>query len=90
MKSLLAKSFVVLFRKLPEYVRHTARKNYRLWKENHSHPGLEFKCVNQKKNWYSVRVGIGWRAVGVRVLHDDVETIVWFWIGSHSDYDKLL
>ena len=35
---------------------------------------------------YSVRVSIGWRAVGII----DADTIVWFWIGSHGDYDKLL
>jgi hypothetical protein len=35
---------------------------------------------------YSVRVGIGYRAVGV--LEDDV--IVWFWIGSHAEYNGLL
>jgi len=31
-------------------------------------------------------ISIGWRAVGI--IEDD--TIVWFWIGSHGDYDKLL
>ncbi len=36
---------------------------------------------------YSVRAGIGWRAVGVM---KDADTIVWFWIGPHSEYDKLL
>jgi len=35
---------------------------------------------------YSIRVGIGWRALGVMV--DD--TIVWFWIGSHAEYELLL
>jgi hypothetical protein len=33
-----------------------------------------------------VRVGLRYRALGVEV--DD--GIVWFWIGSHSDYDRLL
>jgi hypothetical protein len=31
-------------------------------------------------------VGIGYRAVGVV----DGDTVIWFWIGSHADYDKLL
>ena len=35
---------------------------------------------------YSARVGIGYRAVSVM----DGETVTWFWIGSHGDYDKLL
>jgi hypothetical protein len=33
-----------------------------------------------------VRVGIGWRALGFR----EGEAIVWFWIGSHNVYDKLI
>ena len=32
------------------------------------------------------RVGIGWRAVGVR----DGDTMIWFWIGSHADYDRVV
>ena len=35
---------------------------------------------------YAVRIGIHWRAVGVRTG----DTVVWYWIGSHSDYDTLL
>jgi hypothetical protein len=35
---------------------------------------------------YSVRIDLDWRAVGV--LKDD--TVVWFWIGSHNDYERLL
>jgi hypothetical protein len=35
---------------------------------------------------YSVRVGKGWRAVGLL----ESGTMNWFWIGSHSDYDKLI
>jgi hypothetical protein len=34
----------------------------------------------------SVRVGLAYRALGVR----DTEEIIWFWIGSHADYDQLL
>jgi hypothetical protein len=33
-----------------------------------------------------VRVALGWRALGVS--KDDA--IVWFWIGSHADYDRLV
>ena len=75
------------FAKLPEIVKQTARKNYKLWKQNPTHPSLEFKKLDTKETVYSVRVGIGWRAVGVLKKPD---TIVWFWIGSHGEYDKLL
>lgn len=87
MKSEITDEFIKLFAFLPERVRHTARKNYKLWKQNPTHPSLEFKKLNTKLPLYSVRTGIGWRAVGVM---KNSETIVWFWIGSHSEYDKLL
>lgn len=35
---------------------------------------------------YSVRIGLGWRAVGVR----SGDEMVRFWIGSHADYDSLV
>ncbi|NES70627.1 MAG: hypothetical protein F6K24_38175 [Okeania sp. SIO2D1] len=87
MKSELTDEFVKCFAKLPETVQQTARKNYKLWKQNPNHPSLEFKKLNTKELVYSVRVGIGWRAVGVMKTPD---TIVWFWIGTHSEYHKLL
>lgn len=88
MNSELSPDFVKRFRRLPERVKRTARKNYKLWKTNPQHPSLEFKPMKGTENIYSIRVGIGWRAVGV--MNEDEDTIVWFWIGSHSEYDKLL
>ena len=44
------------------------------------------KRVHQTEPIYAVRVSQGYRAVGV--LKD--EAIVWFWIGSHAAYDRLL
>ncbi len=40
----------------------------------------------EKPKSCSVRIGIGYRALGVR----KGEEIIWFWIGSHADYDRLL
>ncbi len=86
MKSELSEDFIQLFNKLPDRVKKTARKNYKLWKENIYHPGLEFKKLKTKKLIYSIRIGIGWRALGVKKNND---TIVWFWIGSHEEYNEL-
>ncbi len=86
MNSRLTDEFIDCFSRLPDSVQDQARKNYRLWKANPSHPGLHFKCIHRSEQLYSVRVGIGWRAVG----YLDHDTISWFWIGSHADYDKLL
>ena len=86
MKSHLTHDFVVCFRKLPKRIQRTARKNFKLWTRNPAHPSLDFKRVGKKRPAYAVRVGIGWRALGL--LESD--TVVWFWIGSHADYDNLI
>lgn len=86
MNSRLTDEFVALFAKLPNSVQKQARKNYRLWRANPSHPGLHFKRIHGQDKIYSVRVGLGWRALGLV----EGDTIHWFWIGSHADYDKFL
>jgi hypothetical protein len=86
MKSHLTDDFRNCFEKLPERIKRTARKNYKIWKENQNHPGLDFKSVGNKLPVYSIRVSIGWRACGVK----ENDTIIWFWIGSHEDYNNLL
>jgi hypothetical protein len=35
---------------------------------------------------YSARINVDYRAVGIKENGE----IVWFWIGSHADYGKLL
>jgi mRNA-degrading endonuclease RelE of RelBE toxin-antitoxin system len=87
MNSELTSEFIKIFRDLPKRIQKTAKKNYRLWKQNPQHPSVEFKKLKTSSAVYSVRAGIGWRAVGVM---KDSNTIVWFWIGSHAEYDKLL
>lgn len=71
---------------LPAKARTQAQEAYRLFDQNPSHPGLHFKQVHPEPPTYSARVGLGYRAVGVL----DNDTIIWFWIGSHADYDALL
>ena len=86
MKSHLTDDFIRSFRKAPKRIQRLAKKNYRLWKRNPSHPSLQFKFVGKKLPVYAVRVGIGWRALGLK----EKDTLVWFWIGSHADYDNLI
>jgi len=57
-----------------------------LFQTDPHHPGLRFKKVSDDPVYYSARVGIGYRALAA-VKGD---TAVWFWIGSHADYDTLL
>jgi len=86
-KSRRTKQFRDLFDALPEDVKRQAYAAYRPFKRAPYHPSLQFKRVSGKKALYSVRIGIGYRALGQRES-DDV--IVWVWIGSHADYDKLI
>ena len=80
------KSFRKLFRELPPDVQKTAYKAYKLWRENERHSSLEFKQVHKIQPIFSVRISLGWRAVGIK----KETTMIWYWVGSHNDYDKLL
>jgi len=84
--SLTTPRFWAAYRELPAEVRDAARKAYALFRESPQHPSLQFKRVHGLESVYSVRVTIAYRAVGL--LEND--TITWFWIGSHADYDRLL
>jgi len=86
LKSSLSSTFLTQFAALPSDIQSLARRNYRLWKKNHAHPGLQFKRVGKRTESYSIRIGLGWRALGVK----SGDAIVWFWIGSHANYDKLV
>ena len=74
------------YRQLPDEVRELADKNFALLKADLNHPSLHFKKVGKAKQLWSVRVGSHYRALGV----EKPTGIVWFWIGPHAEYDKLL
>ena len=86
MKSFTSRRFREAYANLPEPVRRQARRAYRLFRRDPSHPGLNLKKVDHENDVYSVRVGRGYRAL-VRL---DGSDMVWFWIGPHGDYDKLI
>lgn len=88
MNSRITDDFRDTFGDLPESVREVARKNYKLWLQNPAHPGLQFKRVHNTEPLYSVRVGRGWRVLGL--LDAATDTMTWFWIGSHDEYDRLI
>jgi hypothetical protein len=71
---------------LPASVQDQAARAYALWRASPYHPSLQFKRVSQRQPIYSVRVGLGYRAVGLR----EADHLSWFWIGSHAEYDELL
>lgn len=74
-----------LFNSLTADVQQLANKNYAMLKRDPTHPSLQFKQLANMNLW-SVRVGAHYRALA-RKHHD---AFVWFWIGSHADYDDLI
>jgi hypothetical protein len=71
------------YKALPSSIRKLADANFALLKRNPRHPSLQFKKVGR---FWSVRVGLRYRALAVEA--DD--GYLWFWIGSHADYDRLI
>ena len=83
MRHFASRAFWEAYDKLPEQVRTLADKNYALLKTNPRHPSLQFKKIGR---FWSVRVGLRYRALAVEAGSD----LVWFWIGSHGDYDAII
>jgi len=74
------------FAALPTAIKRQARQAYRLFKQNPRHPSLKFKKLPPHEDLWSVRINNDYRAIGR--LRGDV--LLWFFIGSHADYDKLI
>jgi hypothetical protein len=74
------------FAALPAHVQERAREAYRQFRVDPQHPSLRFKQVHATRLIYSARVGLAYRALAVR----DDDVLIWFWIGTHADYDTLL
>ncbi len=85
MKSATLPSFWDAYQLLDDKTKRSARKAYRLWRQNSSHPSLHFKCINDEENIWSVRITRSYRAISVLAG----ETVTWFWIGGHTDYEKF-
>jgi hypothetical protein len=71
---------------LPAPIREAARSAYRQFQQDPAHPSLRFKKVHPKLPIYSARINREYRAVGQL----DGDTVIWFWIGGHDQYDRLL
>ena len=64
-ESRTTRSFRSAFAALPEEVQAQARRTYALFRADPSHLSLRFKKVDKEENVYSVRIGLGYRALGV-------------------------
>lgn len=74
------------YAQLPKDIQALADKNFKLLKANPHHPSLHFKKVSKSRQLWSVRVGANYRALG----REKPDGILWFWIGPHPEYDKMI
>jgi hypothetical protein len=85
MKSATLPSFWDRYEKFDRDLKARARKAYRLWSEDPFHPSLRFKCINREENIWSVRITLGYRALGIL----EGKTVTWFWVGGHDEYERF-
>jgi hypothetical protein len=71
------------YARLPRRVQKLADKNLELLKRDSGHPSLHFKKVGR---FWSARGGRGHPALAVESEGDRV----WFWIGTHADYNRMI
>jgi hypothetical protein len=83
LKHFTTPEFWECYRQLPKEIQELANKNYELLKADPKHPSLHFKKIGRL---WSVRVGKNYRALGF----DKPKGVLWFWIGSHGNYDAIL
>lgn len=83
MRHFASPAFWAAYESLPQPVRELADKNFALLKSDPRHPSVQLKKVGR---FWSARVGLRYRALAV----DVDEGLLWFWIGSHADYDALI
>lgn len=86
MESRTTRQFRRLFPDLPSDVQREAKRGYRTVQTNPAHPGLQFKKLEGDDDIYSARIGLDYRALAVMKKN----RVVWYWIGSHSEYDRLI
>lgn len=76
--------FWICFNALPKAVQKQASEKFRLWRRDPFNAVLQFKEL--PKNVWSVRINQNYRVLGRRKGN----LIVWFWMGTHAEYDQLL
>jgi hypothetical protein len=86
MRSRRTARFKSLFEGLPAEVQQSAQRAYVLFQRDPAHPRLQFKRLRADRQTYSIRIGLGYRALAVRFD----ETLVWYWIGPHAEYNRLV
>ena len=86
MNSKTTERFWKCYEKLPIRIKRMAKEAYKQFQTNPYYPSLNFKQVHSTRPIFSVRITKDYRAVGIIQGED----IIWFWIGSHLEYNNIL
>lgn len=76
-------SFWRAYDDLPEEVQRRCDKQFELLTADPAHPSVQLKPVGA---FWSARVSDAYRALSLR----QENTFVWFWVGTHDGYERLL
>jgi len=83
-KSFAPAEFWRHYDRLPSQIQKLADKTFARFKEEPLYPSLHFKEI--KPGIWSARVGAHYRALAKR----RADGWMWFWIGTHEEYNKLI
>jgi mRNA-degrading endonuclease RelE of RelBE toxin-antitoxin system len=83
MRHFTGPSFWKAYQSLPVEIQDLSDRSFDLLKTNSDHPSLHLKKVGK---YWSARIGRKYRALGMEID----EGLLWFWIGTHAEYDKLV
>ena len=88
-KNVRTREFKEQFGRLPEDIRRLAEAAFGLFCEDPSHRSLRLHALKERdkgqhrSDSFTVSINMKYRAIFTR----DGNTNVWYWIGSHADYD---
>ena len=83
MKHHATADFWICYRVLTPEIQQVADRAFAHLKQDARHPSLQLKKVGP---YWSARVGARHRALAAETS----DGLVWFWIGTHAEYDRLL
>lgn len=75
--------FIDLVAKLSQSIQNRVARQFRILQENPLYPSLHFKKVS---GLWSLRITDNYRTLG----YEENGTIIWYWIGPHSEYEKMI
>ncbi len=87
MESKLTKQFLEKLQKLDPKVQALAKKSFELWKENPEHVKFKKLKASAQYDIYSAQVSESFRSICYK--DNDNKCYVWFWIGSHAEFDLM-